>query len=137
MNGNLNNQNLLLEFATTEGKKHDTIRIFGPEYTVSVEAKMVEELGSLGNLFRISSESRGFGAYQKGGSKNFLIYYYVNGGAKQEFITPFNFNQWYKLTISQTFLAGKVCYAKIFCVLLSQYMFFSMFLQYLWTMPLN
>ena len=119
MNSNLNNQKLLLEFSTTEGKKHDTIRIFGPEYTVSVEAKMVEELGSLGNLFRISSESRGFGAYQKGGSKNFMIYYYVNGGAKQEFITPFNFNQWYKLTISQTFLAGKVCYQDILCSVVS------------------
>ena len=136
MNNNLNNQKLLLEFSTTEGKKHDTIRIFGPEYTVSVEAKMVEELGSLGNLFRISSESRGFGAYQKGGSKNFMIYYYVNGGAKQEFITPFNFNQWYKLTISQTFLAGKVCYQDILCSVVS-ILVFSMFLQYLWTMPLN
>ena len=136
MNSNLNNQKLLLEFSTTEGKKHDTIRIFGPEYTVSVEAKMVEELGSLGNLFRISSESRGFGAYQKGGSKNFMIYYYVNGGAKQEFITPFNFNQWYKLTISQTFLAGKVCYQDILCSVVS-ILVFSMFLQYLWTMPLN
>ena len=123
MYGNLNNLKLLLEFATTEGKKHDTIRIFGPEYTVSVEAKMVEELGSLGNLFRISSESRGFGAYQKGGSKNFLIYYYVNGGAKQEFITPFNFNQWYKLTISQTFLAGKVCYQDILCSVVSIHVF--------------
>ena len=80
---------------------------------------MTEELGSIGNLFRISSESRGFGAYQKGGSKNFLIYYYVNGGAKQEFIIPFNFNQWYKLTISQTLLAGKVCH--IFVVYLLNY----------------
>ena len=85
----------------------------GPEYKVSVEAKMTETLGSLGNLFRLSSESRGFGIYQKGGSKDFIIYYYANGGSKKEIILPFSFNQWYKLTISQTLLAGKVFFS--FC----------------------
>ena len=112
---NFLDQSYLLEFATTQGNKHDTIRTFGPEYKVSVEAKMTEILGSIGNLFRLSSEDRGFGIYQKGGSKNFIIYYYANGGSKKEFIIPFNFNQWYKLTISQTLLAGKVSY-NFFCV---------------------
>lgn len=71
---------------------------------------MAEQLGSIGNLFRISSDNRGFGIYQKGNSKDFVFYYFVNGEAKKEKLIPFNFNQWYKLTITQTRLAGKVSY---------------------------
>ena len=99
-----------IEFDTVQGKLHDTIKIFGPEFSVSVQAKITDTLGSFGNLFRISSESRGFGIYQRGGStnKDFRVYYYVNGGSKQEFDIPYNFNTWYKLTITQTLLAGKV-----------------------------
>ena len=75
---------------------------------------MTETLGSIGNLFRLSKEDQGFGIYQRAGSKQFVIYYYVNGGSKQAFYIPFNFNQWYKLTISQTLLVGKVSY-NFFC----------------------